>query len=44
MKELTLDTVADGVANELFQREMANIASNICDQNTKAKGKRTLAC
>lgn len=42
MKEITLDTVADGVANELFAREMANISANILDQNTKAKGKRVL--
>lgn len=42
MKEITLETVNDGAAKELFARELQNISANINDQNTKAKGKRSL--
>ena len=42
MKEVSLDTIADGVAKELFQQELAKIAENVADQNSAAKTKRTI--
>lgn len=42
MKELNLETVADGAAKELFAREMAAVSENIYDQNTGAKAKRKI--
>lgn len=42
MKEVTIENIADGVAPELFGHELAKVAANICDQNTKAKAKRQI--
>lgn len=42
LKEVTLSTVADGVAQELFQHEIMKIAANILDPNTSAETKRKL--
>lgn len=40
MKASTLQNIADGAAVELFQHELAKIAANIADPNTKATAKR----
>lgn len=40
--EVSLDTIADGVALELFKHEMKNVCDNIKDPNTAAMGKRKI--
>jgi hypothetical protein len=42
MKESTLETIAEGVAPELFAHELAKIAANICDENTPADTERSI--
>lgn len=42
IKEVSLDTIADGVALELFNHEMKSVVKNIMDQNTMATGKRKI--
>lgn len=42
MKEVSLQNIADGVAAELWNREMRLVAANINDQNTAALKKRTI--
>ena len=42
MKVAELDTIADGVAHELFAHELAKVAANIVDQNTSALAKRVI--
>lgn len=42
MKVQELETIADGVAPELFAAELARVASNIIDQNTSPTAKRSI--
>lgn len=42
IKQVSLDTIADGVALELFQHELSNVMKNIVDANTLATGKRKI--
>jgi len=42
LKEVTLSTIADGVASELFQHELDIISENIQDPNTNWQGKRSI--
>lgn len=42
MNKLTLATVGDGVAEELFQNALARILANIEDVNTDAEAKRSI--
>lgn len=42
LKKVTLDNVAGGVAAELFEREIQEIALNINDHNTSAIAKRKI--
>lgn len=40
--EVSLDTIADGVALELFKHEMKQVCDNIADKNTSALGRRKI--
>ena len=42
MKELTLEGINRGAAEELFQRELKAVLQNINDPSTKADGARTI--
>lgn len=42
MKAVTLETIADGVAQELFKRELVKVSENIADINTRSGAKRTI--
>lgn len=42
MKEISLETIADGVAPEIFGHELEKVAANIVDMNTSAKTKRKI--
>lgn len=42
IKEVSLDTIADGSALDLFQHELMNVCANIMDPNTSATGKRKI--
>lgn len=42
LKLAALTNIADGVAVELFQHEIAKVAKNIADQNTSATSKRSI--
>ena len=42
LKAVGLETIADGVAKEFFEHELAKIAANIFDKNTSPIGERTL--
>ena len=42
LKGLTLETVCNGAADELFEAELASIIQNIEDPNTEAKDKRKI--
>lgn len=39
---LTLDTVCNGAARELFQQELDRVLRNVLDPNTKAEEKRSI--
>lgn len=41
-KELTLETIANGAANELFSRELDKVLENIDDPNIKADSTRSI--
>lgn len=42
LKTVGLESIADGVAKELFEHEVAKIAANIFDKNTAPITERTL--
>lgn len=42
LQKLTLETIAAGVAPELFERELAKVLENIKDPNTAAAKKRQI--
>lgn len=42
MKETNLETIADGVAAELFKHELGKVTQNIMDANTGALTKRKI--
>lgn len=42
LRKLTLSTVAGGVAEELFARELSKVLENIKDPNTPVKAKRQI--
>lgn len=42
LKEATLETIAEGVAKELFDYELAKVSENIGDVNTSATAKRKI--
>lgn len=42
LKKASLSTIADGVATELFEREMGRVCRNIGDKNTSWKEKRKI--
>lgn len=42
LKKLSLSNIAGGVAEELFERELAEVAKNIDDINTSADASRSI--
>lgn len=41
-ESVTLDTLADGAASELFQGQLDRVVQNILDPNTPAKARRVI--